>query len=61
MYAFDLPRHFGYLSEEDCQDLGLDPASLRKLSVRNLTRRRSKPEILRPSDGVNMFSLDGDF
>jgi hypothetical protein len=39
MYAFDLPRHFGYLSEEDCQDLGLDPASLRKLSVRNLTRR----------------------
>ncbi|HKD89325.1 MAG TPA: hypothetical protein VKB62_12410 [Streptosporangiaceae bacterium] len=60
MYAFDLPGHFEYLSEQHCQDLGLDPASLRKLSVQNLTRRRSKPEILRPSDAVTMFRLDGD-
>jgi uncharacterized protein YtpQ (UPF0354 family) len=44
MYAFDLPGHFEYLSEQHCQSLGLDPASLRKLSVRNFTRPRTKPE-----------------
>jgi len=60
MYAFDLPGHFAYLSEKHCQELGLDPADLRTLSVRNLTRRRSKPEILRPSDAINMLRLDGD-
>jgi uncharacterized protein YtpQ (UPF0354 family) len=60
MYAFDLPGHFEYLSERHCRDLGLDPAGLRKLSVRNLTRRRSKPEILQPSDAVYMLRLDGD-
>jgi uncharacterized protein YtpQ (UPF0354 family) len=60
MYAYDLPGHFEYLSEQHCQNLGLDPASLRELSVRNLTRRRTKPEILRPSDAVNMLRLDGD-
>lgn len=60
MYAFDLPGHFEYLHEEHCKNLGLDPAKLRELSVRNLTRRRSKPEILRPSDAINMLRLDGD-
>jgi hypothetical protein len=60
MYAFDLPGHFEYLSEQHCRNLGLDPAVLRKLSVRNLTRRRSKPEILRPSGAVHMFRLDGE-
>jgi len=60
MYAFDLPGHFEYASGHSCSILGLDPESLRKLSVRNLTRLRSKPEILRPSGAVNMLRLDGD-
>ncbi len=60
LYAFDLPGHFEYLSEHHCKTLGIHPASLRKLSVRNLTRRRAKPEILRPSDAINMLRLDGD-
>lgn len=60
MYAFDLPGHFEYLSCRDCQSLGIDHASLRSLSVRNLTRRRTKPEILRPSGAAFMLRLDGD-
>jgi uncharacterized protein YtpQ (UPF0354 family) len=60
LYAFDLPGHFEYLSEHHCKTLGIDPHGLRKLAVRNLTRRRSKPEILRPSDTINMLRLDGD-
>ena len=60
MYAFDLPGHFEYLSEHHCKDLGLDPDGLRQLAVRNLTMRRGKPEILRPSDVVCMLRLDGD-
>ncbi len=60
LYAFDLPGHFVYLSEHHCKTLGVDPRGLRKLAVQNLTRRRSKPEILRPSDAINMLRLDGD-
>lgn len=60
MYAFDLPGHFEYLSERHCQDLGIGSGDLRKLSVRNLTQRRSKPEILRPSDAVVMLRIDGE-
>jgi uncharacterized protein YtpQ (UPF0354 family) len=60
LYAFDLPGYFEYVSQHDCVTLGLDPAGLRELSVRNLTRRRSKPEILRPSDAAVMLRLPGD-
>jgi uncharacterized protein YtpQ (UPF0354 family) len=60
LYAFDWPGHFEYVSGHDCSTLGLDPDDLRKLSVRNLTRRRSKTEILRPSGAVHMIRLDGD-
>jgi uncharacterized protein YtpQ (UPF0354 family) len=59
-YAFDLPGHFVYVSEHDCRTLQLDRHGLRKLSVLNLVKRRSKPEILRPSDAVVMLRLDGD-
>jgi uncharacterized protein YtpQ (UPF0354 family) len=59
-YAFDLPGHFQYVSEHDRERLQLDPGGLRELSVRNLTRRRSKPEILRPSGAAVMLRLDGD-
>jgi uncharacterized protein YtpQ (UPF0354 family) len=59
-YAFDMPGHFLYVLEHDRMALGLDPDGLRKLSVRNLTRLRSKPEILRPSGPVLMLRLDGD-
>jgi uncharacterized protein YtpQ (UPF0354 family) len=60
MYAFDLPGHFAYVSGHDCSTLGLDPDGLRKLSVQNLTRLRSKPDVLRPSGAVTMLRLDGD-
>jgi uncharacterized protein YtpQ (UPF0354 family) len=60
LYAFDRPGRFEYVSGRDCSTLGLDPDDLRKLSVRNLTRLRSKPEILRPSGAVHMIRLDGD-
>jgi uncharacterized protein YtpQ (UPF0354 family) len=60
LYAFDLPGLFQYVSERDRKALSLDTADLRRLAVRNLTRRRSKPEILRPSDAVIMLRLDGD-
>jgi uncharacterized protein YtpQ (UPF0354 family) len=60
LYAFDLPGLFSYLSTRHCQMLGIDPVDLRELSVRNLTRRRGKPEILRPSAAINMLRLDGD-
>lgn len=60
LYAFDLPGHFQYVSEHDCQTLGLDPAGLRNLSARNLTQRRSKPEILRPNGPAVMLRVDGD-
>jgi uncharacterized protein YtpQ (UPF0354 family) len=58
-YAFDLPGHFEYLSTSHCRNLGLEPASLRRSAVQNLTRRRGKPEILR-SDAVVMLRLDAD-
>lgn len=59
-YAFDLPGYFEYVSEHDRRRLQLDSGGLRELSVRNLVRRRSKPEILRPSDAAVMLRLDGD-
>lgn len=59
-YAFDLPGYFEYVSEHDRERLQLDPGSLRELSVRNLVKRRSKPEILQPSGAAVMLRLDGD-
>jgi uncharacterized protein YtpQ (UPF0354 family) len=59
-YAFDMPGHFQYVTEHDRKTLELDPGSLRQLSVRNLTKRRSKPEVMRPSDAAWMVRLDGD-
>jgi uncharacterized protein YtpQ (UPF0354 family) len=59
-YVFDIPGYFKYVSEHDRKALKLDPRGLRELSVRNLTKRRSKPEILRPSDAALMVRLDGD-
>jgi uncharacterized protein YtpQ (UPF0354 family) len=59
-YAFDFPAHFVYVSAYDCNTLEIIPAALRKLSIRNLTKRRRKPEILRPSDAAVMLRLDGD-
>jgi uncharacterized protein YtpQ (UPF0354 family) len=59
-YAFDLPDHFRFVKEDDRAALGLDPGGLRKLSVRNLTRLRGKPEILRPSWPGVMLRLDNN-
>jgi uncharacterized protein YtpQ (UPF0354 family) len=59
-YAFDFPAHFVYVSAGDCKTLEIAPGALRELSVRNLTKRRTKPEILRPSDAAVMLRLDGD-
>jgi uncharacterized protein YtpQ (UPF0354 family) len=59
-YAFDLPGYFAYVSEHDRERLHLDPGELRELSVRNLAKRRSKPEILQPSGAAVMLRLDGD-
>jgi uncharacterized protein YtpQ (UPF0354 family) len=58
-YAFDMPGYFRYVSERDRKALELDPGGLRGLSVRNLIKRRGKPEILRPSDAALMLKLDG--
>jgi hypothetical protein len=60
LYAFDLPGLFEYLSERDRKALGLDMADLRSLAVRNLTRRRSRPQTLQGSNPVVMLRLDGD-
>jgi uncharacterized protein YtpQ (UPF0354 family) len=59
-YAFDVPGYFKYVSKHDRMTLKLDPGTLREISVRNLTKRRKKPEILRPSDAAVMLKLDGD-
>lgn len=59
-YAFDLPGHFEYVSEHDRERLQLDLGGLREMAIRNLTKRRSKPEILRPSGAVVMLRIDGD-
>jgi uncharacterized protein YtpQ (UPF0354 family) len=59
-YAFDFPAHFVYVSASHCKALEISPDALRELSVRNLTKRRRKPEILRPSDAAVMLRLDGD-
>jgi len=58
-YAFDLPGLFKFVSRNDCEALGLDVAELRALSVRNLIKRRRKPEIKQADTGV-MLILDGD-
>jgi len=60
LYAFDLPGHFEYVMEDDRKTLRLDPGGLRKLSVQNLTRLRSKPKILQPSGEAVVLRLDGD-
>ncbi len=59
-YAFDLPGHLLHVSEHDRKTLDLDLSGLRKLSALNLVKRRSKPEIMRPSDAAAMLRLDGD-
>jgi len=60
VYAFDLPGHFQYVMEHDRKTLGLDPGGLRKLSVANLTRLRSKPRVLQASRGAVRLTLDGN-
>jgi hypothetical protein len=54
-YAFDMPGQFLYVREHDRKVLGLDHSDLRKLSVSNLVKLRSRPEILRPSDAAVML------
>jgi uncharacterized protein YtpQ (UPF0354 family) len=58
-YVFDLPGMFKFVSRNDCEALSLDPGQLRTLAVRNLVKRRRKPEIKQPDSGL-MLVLDGD-
>lgn len=58
-YVFDLPGMFGYVSPGDCARLQLAPGDLRSLAVRNLTRRRARPQI-REASAAATFVLDGD-
>jgi uncharacterized protein YtpQ (UPF0354 family) len=60
LYAFDLPGHFQYVAQRDCERLGLAPGELRKLAVRNLTRLRRKPEVVQVGSSAAMLKLDGD-
>lgn len=59
MYAFDLPGRFEFVARRHCEALGLEAGALRPLSVRNLVKRRRKPQIKR-TDRVVMLILDGD-
>jgi hypothetical protein len=45
VYGFDLPGAFRLLSRRDCARMQLDAGDLRPLAVRNLTRRRARPQI----------------
>jgi hypothetical protein len=58
-YVFDLPGRFDYVTPLDCAHLGLGPANLRSLAVRNLTERRDKPKI-RWHGGALTLTLDGN-
>jgi hypothetical protein len=46
MYAEDLPGHFAYLSHRRMRELGLEPASLHALAVRNLPGRIEQIQLL---------------
>ena len=58
-YVFDLPGMFRYVSPRDCARLRLPVGDLRALAVRNLTRRRPRPQI-KEAPAAAMFVLDGD-
>jgi uncharacterized protein YtpQ (UPF0354 family) len=58
-YGFDLPGAFRYVSPGDCARLQLAADGLRRLAVRNLTRRRARPQI-KQAPAAAMFVLDGD-
>jgi len=59
MYAFDLPGRFEFVARRHREALGLDVDDLRPLSVRNLVRRRRKPQI-KQTDRIVLLILDGD-
>ncbi len=58
-YAFDLPGMFQLVARRHCAALGLDAGDLRALSVRNLVKRRPKPQV-KQTDRCVMLILDGD-
>ena len=58
-YGFDLPGAFRLVSRRDCARMRLDAGDLRHLAVRNLTRRRARPQIKR-APAAAMFVLDGN-
>ncbi|HLK75535.1 MAG TPA: hypothetical protein VKU77_18010 [Streptosporangiaceae bacterium] len=58
-YVFDMPGMFRYLSAATCSLLHLTTDDLRPLAVRNLTRRRARPQI-KGAPAAAMLVLDGD-
>jgi hypothetical protein len=58
-YGFDLPGAFRLVSRRDCARMQLDAGGLRPLAVRNLTRRRARPQI-KQAPAAAMFVLDGN-
>ena len=58
-YGFDLPGAFRLLSRRDRARMQLDAGDLRPLAVRNLTRRRARPQI-KQAPAAAMFVLDGN-
>jgi uncharacterized protein YtpQ (UPF0354 family) len=58
-YVFDLPGMFRYLSAGTCSRLQLTIGDLRPLAVRNLTRRRARPQV-KGASAAAMIVLDGD-
>ena len=57
--GFDLPGAFRLVSHRDCARMQLDAGDLRPLAVRNLTRRRARPQI-KQAPAAAMFVLDGN-
>jgi uncharacterized protein YtpQ (UPF0354 family) len=58
-YGFDLPGAFRLVSRRDCARMQLDAGDLRPLAVRNLTRRRARPQV-KQAPAAAMFVLDGN-
>jgi uncharacterized protein YtpQ (UPF0354 family) len=58
-YGFDLPGAFRLVSRRDCARMQLAAGDLRPLAVRNLTRRRARPQI-KQAPAAAMFVLDGN-
>jgi uncharacterized protein YtpQ (UPF0354 family) len=58
-YGFDLPGAFRLVSRRDCTRMQLDAGDLRPLAVRNLTRRRARPQV-KQAPAAAMFVLDGN-